>query len=42
LRHKGGITNKYNQNQRKLGWMASFWQLQVNDEKLKGDISTLV
>jgi len=31
-----------NQNQRKLGGMASLWQLQVNDEKLKGDISILV
>ena len=25
-----------------LHQMASFWQLHLNDEKLKGDISTLV
>jgi len=33
---------KSKKTQRKPGWMASFWQLQLNDEKLKGDISTLV
>ena len=46
LNYNKQMQPKSKKNQRKLKkklrWMASFWQLQLNDEKLKGDTSTLV